>query len=255
MAVPVAAKAALTALQALSDQEGRNGLKTVGTVLIAIITALALLLGAVVYVLTSPMEFEGTLGMFQSVFGSLLPQGGLSGEGLSDTEIAAITTRIRDPNRKAVVAAALSLAGRVPYFWGGKSGPGWNDEWGTLKLVTAPGSSTSGTYRPYGLDCTGFVHWAFWTALGTDSLLPAAADSLWYGSQAIKEEELLPGDIVYLHPPGGVNHAGIYVGESTDGQHLYVHCAFSSGVVLNSYDGFQYFRSPPIYDELGGMAP
>ena len=31
---------------------------------------------------------------------------------------------------------------------------GWNDTWGTLRQVTAAGSSTTGTYRPYGLDCS-----------------------------------------------------------------------------------------------------
>ena len=258
MAVAVAAKAAITVLQAMTSKEGRGGLKALGTVLVTTITLVALLLCMIVYVLTSPMEFEGDLGMFQSVFSSLLPGagagGGMGGEGgLTDQEIALLTADIQDPNRKAVVENALSLVGRVSYFWGGKSGPGWNDAWGTPTLVTAPGSSTSGTYQPYGMDCTGFVHWAFWTALGTDSLRPAASDSLWYGSVAIREDELLPGDIVYLHPPSGVNHAGIYVGER-DGKHLYVHCAFSGGVVLNSYSGFQYFRRPPIYDDLKGVA-
>ena len=58
--------------------------------------------------------------------------------------------------RRAVVERALSLAGKVNYFWGGKSLVfGWDDRWGQLAKVTADGSSTTGTYRPYGLDCSG----------------------------------------------------------------------------------------------------
>lgn len=58
--------------------------------------------------------------------------------------------------RRAVVERALSLAGKVNYFWGGKSLVfGWDDHWGQLAKVTADGSSITGTYRPYGLDCSG----------------------------------------------------------------------------------------------------
>ena len=64
--------------------------------------------------------------------------------------------------RKAVIKAACSLVGKVNYFWGGKSLTlGWNSAWGELRKVTATGSPTTGTYRPYGLDCSGFVDWAF----------------------------------------------------------------------------------------------
>ncbi len=60
------------------------------------------------------------------------------------------------PEREAVVRAACSLVGKVNYFWGGKSLViGWDVRWGELRQVTAAGSSTTGTYRPYGLDCSG----------------------------------------------------------------------------------------------------
>lgn len=58
--------------------------------------------------------------------------------------------------REAVVRTACSLVGKVNYFWGGKSLViGWDARWGELRQVTAAGSSTTGTYRPYGLDCSG----------------------------------------------------------------------------------------------------
>ena len=60
------------------------------------------------------------------------------------------------PEREAVVRTACSLVGKVNYFWGGKSLViDWDVRWGELRQVTAAGSSTTGTYRPYGLDCSG----------------------------------------------------------------------------------------------------
>lgn len=62
------------------------------------------------------------------------------------------------PERKAVIKAACSLVGKVNYFWGGKSLTiGWDSRWGTLQKVTADESPTTGTYRPYGMDCSGFA--------------------------------------------------------------------------------------------------
>ena len=55
--------------------------------------------------------------------------------------------------RKKVIKAACSLVGKVNYFWGGKSSAiGWDSEWGKLKTVSAEGSKTTGTKRPFGLD-------------------------------------------------------------------------------------------------------
>lgn len=61
-----------------------------------------------------------------------------------------------DPARKAVVETAVQLVGRVSYFWGGKSLTlGWDDRWGVPTEVTAAGSGSIGTVRPFGLDCSG----------------------------------------------------------------------------------------------------
>ena len=77
-----------------------------------------------------------------------------------------------DPERKAVVETACKLVGKLNYFWGGKSLTiGWNDAWGTLRQVTAAGSSTTGTYRPYGMDCSGFVDWVFYNITGGEYII------------------------------------------------------------------------------------
>lgn len=65
--------------------------------------------------------------------------------------------------RKQVILTAYQLLGKVNYFWGGKSLVlGWDSRWGTPREVTAAGSPSSGTIRPYGLDCSGFVDWVFY---------------------------------------------------------------------------------------------
>lgn len=77
-----------------------------------------------------------------------------SGEAveLTDAELIAFVERQNcNATRKYILSTGLSLVGKVPYFWGGKSGPGWNEEWNTPKVVTAEGSSSTGTIRPYGL--------------------------------------------------------------------------------------------------------
>ena len=58
--------------------------------------------------------------------------------------------------REKVVEHACSLVGKVTYFWGGKSSAiGWDSNWGKMKRVAAEGSSSTGTIRPFGLDCSG----------------------------------------------------------------------------------------------------
>ena len=74
--------------------------------------------------------------------------------------------------RRMVVTYALALVDKVDYFWGGKSLVlGWDDRWGELTEVTAEGSETTGTEQPYGLDCSGFVDWAFYNASGGEYVI------------------------------------------------------------------------------------
>ena len=78
---------------------------------------------------------------------------------------------------------------------------GWNDEWNTPKLVTAAGSTTSGTIRPFGLDCSGFTDWTYKTAVGVS--LYGGTWSQWDESYAITADELLPGALGFLMDSDG----------------------------------------------------
>lgn len=168
---------------------------------------------------------------------------------LTDAELIAFVNRQNcNATRKHILTTALSLVGKVPYFWGGKSAAGWNDEWNTPKLVTASGSSTSGTIRPYGLDCSGFTDWVYKTALGVS--LNDGTWNQWDNTYAITEEELLPGDLGFMAEPGTVpvNHVLIYAGKGENGEQMWVHCASGSGVVLNSPDYVTQYRRPSNVD-------
>lgn len=146
-----------------------------------------------------------------------------------------------DEERRAVVKAALSLVGKVNYFWGGKSLTlGWDYRWGTTMKVTSEGSQSTGTYRPYGLDCSGFVDWAFYNA--TDGqYYPSGGDG---GTQAqlnncyvISESEALPGDLVFA---SDIGHVGIVGGRDDNGNLLIIHCTSGgyNNVVITGMNGF-----------------
>ena len=152
--------------------------------------------------------------------------------------------------RRMVVTYALALVNRVDYFWGGKSLVlGWDDRWGEMMEVTAEGDDTTGTERPYGLDCSGFVDWAFYNASG-GSYIPgqgggAAAQ---HGQCAdIPWEEVQPGDLVF-YPED--DHVGIAAGRDGQGRLLVVHCAAGAGgVMLSCSNGFTQAARPGWYGE------
>ena len=152
--------------------------------------------------------------------------------------------------RVNVISAAYSLVGKVGYFWGGKSAAGWNDEWNTPKLVTAAGSTTTGTIRPFGLDCSGFSDWTYKTAVGIS--LNGASWSQWDESYAITAEELLPGDLGFLMDDdgGGWNHVLIFAGYGENGERMWVHSSGGEGVIFNtpSYEAGLALRRPKNVD-------
>lgn len=176
---------------------------------------------------------------------------------ITDAELNAYLNSLTcSGTRKELMRAALSLVGRVPYFWGGKSAPGWNEAWNTPRLVTSAGSSSTGTIRPYGLDCSGFTDWVYKTALGV-SLLDGSW-SQWDTTYAITEAELLPGDIGFMAAPGTVpvNHVLLYVGRGADGKQMWVHCSSGAGgVALNSPTYVTQFRRRKDIDLEADFTP
>jgi len=153
-----------------------------------------------------------------------------------------------DPGRKAVVETAVQLVGRVSYFWGGKSLTlGWDDRWGVPTEVTAAGSGSTGTIRPFGLDCSGFVDWTFYNATN-GSYYPGrgggAATQHSYCTN-ISWNDAQPGDLVF-YPDD--SHVGIVGGKDADGNFLIVHCSGgANGVVITGSAGFTTVTRPDCF--------
>ena len=154
------------------------------------------------------------------------------------------------PERRAVVQHALSLVGKVNYFWGGKSLVlGWDSRWGQLREVTSAGSPTTGTYRPFGLDCSGFADWVFYNASGGEYILGhggGAAAQHRYCKQ-IGWGEAQPGDLVF-YPDD--SHIGIVGLRDVTGNLLIIHCASGrNNVVITDSSGFMTVGRPLYYGE------
>ena len=183
--------------------------------------------------------------------GSLnIPMGSLT---ISQEDAIALLENLSDdldPKRKAVVETAVQLVGRVSYFWGGKSLTlGWDDRWGVPTEVTAAGSGSTGTVRPFGLDCSGFVDWTFYNATN-GSYYPGrgggAATQHSYCTN-ISWSEAQPGDLVF-YPDD--SHVGIVGGKDADGNLLIVHCSGgANGVIITGSAGFTTAARPDCFSQ------
>ena len=154
------------------------------------------------------------------------------------------------PERRAVVETACQLVGKVNYFWGGKSLVlGWDDRWGTLRQVTAAGSSTTGTYRPYGMDCSGYVDWVFYNVTGGEYIIGhgGGAHAQHTYCASISWDEALPGDLVF-YPED--SHVGIVGGRDKGGELRIIHCSSGyNNVVITGIEGFTSNGRPVYYSE------
>ena len=151
-------------------------------------------------------------------------------------------------DREAAIRAACSLVGKVDYFWGGKSHAiGWDGRWGQFYAVTADGSHTSGTYRPYGMDCSGYVDWVFNNAL--DYIIGHGGGAMMQHTYCtdIAWDEAQIGDLAF-YPDD--EHVGIVAGWDEESNILIVHCASSyNDVVITSKEGFISVARPDIFAE------
>ena len=152
--------------------------------------------------------------------------------------------------RRMVVTYALALVDKVDYFWGGKSLVlGWDDRWGELTEVTAEGSETTGTEQPYGLDCSGFVDWAFYNASGGEYVIGRGGGAMEQHANCVDIEwdEVQLGDLLF-YPED--EHVGIAAGRDWLGRLLVVHCASGTGGVAMSHcDGFETAARPVWYEK------
>lgn len=200
------------------------------------------------YETTNRQMIQMKIEMVQAVAGDLITSKTLQyGDGLTLEQIDEYLDSLPSDlsgNRRQVIQTALSLVGKVSYNWGGKpSGPGWNDQWWDYNNTDYRG-------RPSGLDCSGFVKWTFWTA-GFEGYyqLMNGTSGISNNFNTIAKKELQIGDIGLKFIGGSsssseANHTGIYLGKTSDGTELWIHCQGSpSDTVVISTTNFKYFKS------------
>ena len=176
--------------------------------------------------------------------------GDLSVSSQEARELLASLPADLSPERRAVLETACRLVGKVNYFWGGKSLVlGWDDRWGTLRQVTAAGSSTTGTYRPYGMDCSGYVDWVLYNVSGGAYVIGhgGGAHAQHTYCASISWDEALPGDLVFYPEDFDV---GIVGGRDKGGELRIIHCSSGyNNVVLTGFEGFTSIGRPVYYSE------
>lgn len=150
--------------------------------------------------------------------------------------------------RRQVVLTAYQLLGKVHYFWGGKSLIiGWDSRWGMPMKVTAEGSSTTGTVRPFGLDCSGMVDWVFYNQSGGQYVIGHGGGATAQHSYCtpIAWSDAQPGDLVFY--PGD-SHVGIVCGFDSSGNIMVIHCASgANNVVVTGKIGFTSIGRPEYF--------
>lgn len=186
---------------------------------------------------------------YQELFAALT--GSYQDIELSPDEVAKIMENLPadlSEARREVVLTAYQLLGRVHYFWGGKSLViGWDSRWGMPMEVTAEGSSTTGTVRPFGLDCSGMVDWVFYNQSGGQYVIGHGGGATAQHSYCadIPWSEAQPGDLVFY--PGD-SHVGIVCGFDSSGNIVVIHCASSeNNVVVTGKSGFTSIGRPEYF--------
>ena len=156
--------------------------------------------------------------------------------------------------RKQVVETALSLVGKISYVMGGKYNRlGWNEAWGNANEVQE--GEDIRISQEKGLDCSGFVSWAFINAAKTPGVLRVIGNgstNQWDRSAPIGWDQGKPGDLAFYCAPGErqYNHVGIIVSRDEDGSYLVAHCSsVQDGVVVTDAwsSGFRYLRRSALF--------
>ena len=170
----------------------------------------------------------------------------------SSEEIAAMLANINvDDTRRAIVSDAISLVGKVPYYWGGKA-----TEFGVYPFTTTAGGKVGETVSPdekgrtlAGVDCYGFVQYCYNSTVS--GLMPTSTTSQFidedgYGLKAISAKELQPGDVGVFYKNGSGGHIGIFYGYDDNGSALWIHCTGMprNNVVLSTC-GFDHYYTIP----------
>ena len=141
--------------------------------------------------------------------------------------------------RRAVISYALHTVGKVPYYYGGKAkAPGFEgNSFASLTLPDKKGRVLSG------LDCSGWVNWVYWSALGQQPT-HLGTSGLIHAGTAISRSELKPGDIIVRL--GANSHVMMFLAWAPNGSMICVHetgGSVSNVTVSTSSANWPHYRS------------
>lgn len=142
--------------------------------------------------------------------------------------------------RKTLIRYALSSVGRVPYYWGGKPASSGYDgnHFGSLITPDRKGRSMRG------LDCSGWINWVYWSALG--KRLPyQGTGGLSSCGTAVNREDLQPGDIILK--TGSEAHVVMFLQWEEDGTMKVIH---ESSAAVNNVTISTMTAQWPYYRKL-----
>lgn len=160
---------------------------------------------------------------------------------LSSEEIAGYMEGLPEDlsqERRKLIQYALSSVGRVPYYWGGKPGrAGYEgNHFGSLITPDHKGRSMKG------LDCSGWINWVYWSALGRR--LPCEnTGGLSVCGTSVKREDLKPGDIILK--TGEAAHVVMFLSWAGDGRMRVIHessAAVNNVTVSTMEANWPYYR-------------
>ena len=161
---------------------------------------------------------------------------------LSEEEISRYMSMLPEnlsAERKNVIYYALSAVGKVPYYYGGKASEQGLDgnQFGKTVGRDYKGRNTKG------LDCSGFVQWAYWSGAENPLDFASSTKELVGKGNKIKRSELIPADLVIQ--PSGESHVVMFLAWTEEGQMLAIHENSTAGTV--SVDevsaNYPYYRS------------
>ena len=139
---------------------------------------------------------------------------------LTEEEISKYLSSLPDDiseARKAVIKFALSSVGKIPYYWGGKASAASYEKNGFGRVIEADYKGR--VLR--GLDCSGWVQWVYWSAIGNRLNGASSTATLIGEGQKIKRSELQPGDIIVR--VGADSHVVMFLQWVGNGNMIVIH--------------------------------
>ncbi len=139
---------------------------------------------------------------------------------LTEEEISKYLSSLPDDlsdERKAVIQFALSSVGKIPYYWGGKASAPSYEKNGFGRVIEADYKGR--VLR--GLDCSGWVQWVYWSAIGNRLNGASSTATLIGEGQKIKRSELQPGDIIVR--VGADSHVVMFLQWAGNGNMIVIH--------------------------------